>query len=137
MNNIGNAMPVKPRELRLADKAITGPDPGGAAGRSASAGRRAGADGILGMDALSEYFLMVDHDALRLKLMNPTAPDTDIYREWPSAELMPYRAKDIDVTLWWLRAEFGKQSVTALLDMGIWHHHAELECGANGWASGA
>jgi hypothetical protein len=32
--------------------------------------------------------------------------------------LTPYRAKDIDVTLWWLRAKFGNQTVTALLDMG-------------------
>ena len=118
MNNIGSAMPVKPRELRLADRRITGLTLGVLPDDVHPPEGVAGADGILGMDALSDYFLMVDHDALRLKLMNPTAPDTDIYRQWPSAELTPYQAKDIDVTLWWLRAEFGKQSVTALLDMG-------------------
>jgi predicted aspartyl protease len=117
MNNIGSAVPVKPREVRLGNWRIEGltlgvlPDemhaPDGVA-----------ADGILGMDALAGHFLMVDHDALRLKLMDPKGADTDIYRRWPSAELTPYQAKDIDVTLWWLRAKFGDQSVTALLDMG-------------------
>jgi predicted aspartyl protease len=118
MNNIGTAMPVKPRELRLADKSITGLTLGVLPDDVHPPEGVQGADGILGMDALSNYFLMVDHDALRLKLMNPTAPDTDIFRKWPSEELTPYRAKDIDVTLWWLRAEFGNQPVTALLDMG-------------------
>ncbi len=118
MNNIGTAMPVKPRELRLADKRITGLTMGVLPDDVHPPEGVVDADGILGMDALSDYFLMMDHDALRLKLMDPAAPDTDIFRKWPSAELTPYRAKDIDVTLWWLRAEFGNQPVTALLDMG-------------------
>jgi len=118
MNNIGTALPVKPRELRLADQHITGLTLGVLPDDPHPPEGVTGADGILGMDALSDYFLMMDHDALRLKLMDPAAPDTEIYRRWPSAELTPYRAKDIDVTLWWLRAKFGNQTVTALLDMG-------------------
>lgn len=118
MNNIGTAVPVKPRELRLADQRVTGLTLGVLPDDLHPPEGVADADGILGMDALSNYFLMMDHDALRLKLMDPAAPDTDIYRRWPSAELTPYRAKDIDVTLWWLRAKFGNQTVTALLDMG-------------------
>jgi predicted aspartyl protease len=118
MNNIGTAMPVKPRELRLANQPVTGLILGVLPDDVRPPEGVKGADGILGMDALSNYFLMMDHDALRLKLMDPANPDTDIYRRWPSAELTPYRAKDIDVTLWWLRAKFGDQNVTALLDMG-------------------
>jgi predicted aspartyl protease len=118
MNNIGTALPVKPRELRVADQSITGLTLGVLPDDIHPPDGVQGADGILGMDALSNYFLMMDHDALRLKLMNPASPDTDIYRHWPDAELTPYRAKDMDITLWWLRAKFGNQSVTALLDMG-------------------
>jgi predicted aspartyl protease len=118
MNAIGSAIPVKPGELRLADRRISGLTLGVLPDDVHPPEGVAGADGILGMDALSDFFLMVDHDALRLKLMNPVAPATDIYRQWPSTELTPYQAKDIDVTLWWLRAEFGNQPVTALLDMG-------------------
>jgi len=118
MNNIGSAVPVKPRELRLGNWHIENLTLGVLPDEMRSPDGVAGADGILGMDALASHFLMVDHDALRLKLMDPAGADTDIYRRWPSAELTPYQAKDIDVTLWWLRAKFGDQSVTALLDMG-------------------
>ena len=118
MNNIGTALPVKPRELRLAGQSITGLTLGVLPDDLKPADGVQGADGILGMDALSNYFLMMDHDALRLKLMDPAGPDTEPYRHWPSAELTPYRARDMNVTLWWLRAKFGDQSVTALLDMG-------------------
>jgi predicted aspartyl protease len=118
MNNIGSAVPVKPRELRLGDWRIENLTLGVLPDEMHSPEGVAGADGILGMDALAGHFLMVDHDTLRLKLMNPAGADTDIYRRWPSAELTPYQAKDIDVTLWWLRAKFGDQNVTALLDMG-------------------
>jgi predicted aspartyl protease len=118
MNNIGSAVPVKPRELRLGNWRIEDLTLGVLPDEMRSPDGVAGADGILGMDALAGHFLMVDHDALRLKLMDPKGADTDVYRRWPSAELTPYQAKDIDVTLWWLRAKFGDQSVTALLDMG-------------------
>ena len=70
------------------------------------------------MDALANDLLVMDHETLRLKLMDPATPGTDAYRKWPSAELMPYQGKDMDITLWWLRAKFGPQDVTALLDMG-------------------
>jgi predicted aspartyl protease len=118
MNNIGTALPVKPSELRLGGRPVTGLTLGVLPDELKPPDGEQGADGILGMDALSHYFLMMDHDALRLKLMDPTGPDTEPYRRWPSAELTPHRAKDMDVTLWWLRAKFGDQGVTALLDMG-------------------
>lgn len=118
MNNIGTALPVKPRELRLAGQPITGLTLGVLPDDLKPPDGVQGADGILGMDALSHYLLVMDHDALRLKLMDPSGADTDDYRRWPSAELTPYRAQEMDVTLWWLRAKFGDQGVTALLDMG-------------------
>jgi hypothetical protein len=82
MNNIGTALPVKPRELRLADGRLTGltlgvlpddlPPPEGVSA----------ADGILGMDVLASHFLAMDHETLRLKLMAPSAPETEAYRKW-------------------------------------------------------
>ncbi len=118
MNNIGTAVPVKPRELRLADQDIRDLTLGVLPDDVHPPEGEKGADGILGMDALSHYFLVMDHDALRVRLMDPATLGTDVYRGWPSAELTPYRAKDMDVTLWWLRAKFGNQTVTALMDLG-------------------
>ena len=118
MNNIGTALPVEPRELRLADQRMTGLTLGVLPDDVHPPEGELAADGILGMDALASRFLVLDHETLRLKLLNPADSTTDIYRKWPSAELIPYQGKDMDLTLWWLHARFGPQDVTALLDMG-------------------
>jgi hypothetical protein len=118
MNNIGTALPVQPRELRLDQRRVTGLTLGVLPDDIHPPEGELAADGILGMDALANTFLAMDHDSLRLKLMDPAASGTEVYRRWPSAELIPYQVKDIDITLWWLRAKFGPQNVTALLDMG-------------------
>ena len=118
MNNIGTALPVEPRELRLADQRITGLTLGVLPDDVHPPQGVLAADGILGMDALASHFLVMDHDTLRLKLLEPSAPGTEPYRKWPSATLLPYQGKDMDITLWWLKARFGSQDVTALLDMG-------------------
>jgi len=118
MNNIGTALPVQPRELRLGDRHLTGLTLGVLPDETHGPDGELAADGILGMDALANDLLVMDHETLRLKLMDPAAPGNEAYREWPSATLIPYRGKDMDLTLWWLRAKFGPQDVTALLDMG-------------------
>ena len=118
MNNIGTALPVTPRELQVADRHITGLTLGVLPDDVRPPEGEMAADGILGMDALASRFLVMDHETLRLKLLDPGAPEADHYRSWPSAELVPYRGKDMDLTLWWLRARFGNENVTALLDMG-------------------
>src|ERR1700759_5456449 len=118
MNNIGTALPVEPRELRLGERRVTGLTLGVLPDELHGPQGELAADGILGMDALANDLLVMDHETLRLKLMDPATPGTDAYRKWPSAELMPYQGKDMDITLWWLRAKFGPQDVTALLDMG-------------------
>lgn len=118
MNNIGTALPVAPRELRLADRRITGLTLGVLPDDVRPPDGESPADGILGMDALMSRFLVMDHDTLRLALLDPGDKATEAYRRWPSAELIPHQGKDMDVTLWWLHAQFGPQDVTALLDMG-------------------
>ena len=118
MNNIGTALPVQPRELRLGERRLTGLTLGVLPDDVHPPEGEIAADGILGMDVLAKDLLVMDHETLRLKLMDPAAPDAESYRKWPSAELIPYQGKDMDITLWWLRAKFGPQDVTALLDMG-------------------
>jgi len=117
MNNIGTAMPVKPGALGLDKQTINGLTMGVLPDDVTPIGQQ-GADGILGMDALSQYFLVMDHDALQVKLMDPGDPGAAAYRQWPSERLTPYQAHDMDVTFWWMPAKFGGLNVTALLDMG-------------------
>jgi hypothetical protein len=118
MNNIGTAVPVKPGSLRLDKQTIDGLTMGVLPDDITPADGQQGADGILGMDALSQYFMVMDHDALQVRLMDPSDPGATAYREWPSEKLTPYQARDMDITFWWMDAKFGGKTVTALLDMG-------------------
>jgi hypothetical protein len=118
MNNIGTAMPVKPGALGLDKQTINDLTMGVLPDNVSPVDGQQGADGILGMDALSHYFMVMDHDTLQVKLMDPSDPGATAYREWPSERLTPYQARDMDVTFWWMNAKFGGKDVTALLDMG-------------------
>jgi len=118
MNNIGTAVPVKPDVMSLDKQAIKGLTMGVLPDEIAPTDGTQGADGILGMDALSQYFMVMDHDTLQMRLMDPADPGATVYREWPSEPLVPHRAQDMDITFWWLQARFGGKPVTALLDMG-------------------
>jgi hypothetical protein len=118
MNNIGTAVPVKPGPLRLDKQTIDGLTMGVLPDDITPANGQQGADGILGMDALSQYFMVMDHDTLQVRLMDPNDPGATAYREWPSEKLTPYQARDMDITFWWMDAKFGGKTVTALLDMG-------------------
>ncbi|HKD46956.1 MAG TPA: retroviral-like aspartic protease family protein [Rhizomicrobium sp.] len=118
MNNVGTALPVRPRELGLDKQTITGLTLGVLPDDAPPLDGTQSADGILGMDALSHYFLVMDHDTLQVRLMDPSDAGVDAYRRWPSEILTPYQARDMDVTFWWMHAKFGGETVTALLDMG-------------------
>jgi len=118
MNNIGTAMPVKPGALGLDTQTINGLTMGVLPDDVTPIDGQQSADGILGMDALSHYFMVMDHDTLQVRLMDPSDPGATAYREWPSERLTPYQAHDMDITFWWMNAKFGGENVTALLDMG-------------------
>lgn len=118
MNSMGTAVPVRPHELRLANARFTDLTMGVLPDDVRPQESTLNTDGILGMDTLSHYFLVMDHDTLRFKLMDPADPQTTAYRRWPSERLTAHRIKDSDITLWWLNAKFGGKNVTALLDLG-------------------
>ncbi len=118
MSSMGTATPVKPDELRLANARFTDLTMGVLPDDTRPLESTLSTDGILGMDTLSRYFLVMDHDTLRFKLLDPADSEGAVYRHWPSERLTPHHIKDSDITLWWLDAEFSGKTVTALLDMG-------------------
>ena len=118
MNNVGTAVPVKPGPLGLDKQTVDGLTMGVLPDDVTQMDGVQASDGILGMDALSRYFMVLDHDTLQVKLMDPGDPGATAYRDWPSEKLTPYQAHGMDITFWWMKAKFGSQSVTALLDMG-------------------
>ena len=118
MNSMGTATPVQPRELRLENARFTGLTMGVLPDDIRPLESTLNTDGILGIDTLSHYFLVMDHDTLRFRLMDPADSEGAVYRRWPSEKLTPLHITDSDITLWWLDAKFGGKEITSLLDLG-------------------
>jgi len=112
MQNIGTAIPVKADELRLSTETIRGLSMGVLPDESDPA------DGLLGMDALSNYLLVLDRKRMRLKLLTLDGGEGAEFRRWPSLSLTRRPVKDASASLWLMRASVGGVSVLSLLDMG-------------------
>jgi predicted aspartyl protease len=112
MQNIGTAVPVMADEVRLSGETIRDL-PMGVLPDEADP-----ADGLLGMDALSSYLVVLDRAAMRLKLLTPEGSETAAFRDWPSLSLTRRTVSDATASLWLMRAKVGGVSVTSLLDMG-------------------
>lgn len=112
MQNIGTALPVLVDSLRLSDETIRGLAMGVLPDDSDPA------DGLLGMDVLSNYLVVLDRASLRLRLLTPDGGGATDFRDWPSLSLTRRTAKDAAANLWLMRASVGGISVTSLLDMG-------------------
>ena len=114
-NDTGTAVPVKPKELRVAGEAITGltlgvlPDPVNPADEP---------DGVLGIDVLSRYFVVLDRPGMRFKLLTPGPETARDYRDWAEVELTPHPLKNIPLDFWYMRVWFNGVSLTTLLDLG-------------------
>src|SRR3569833_2222611 len=76
INNVGTAVPVKPQELRLADEAIRGLVMG------VLPNDMEASDGVLGLDALAKYVVVLNHDTMRLNLLAPDATTGQPYHAW-------------------------------------------------------
>jgi len=112
MQNIGTAAPIVTDELRLSGEAIRNLAMGVLPEDSDTA------DGLLGMDALSNYLVVLDRTNMRLKLLTPDDGEAADFRDWPSLSLTRRTAKDTAANLWLMRGSVGGVSVTSLLDMG-------------------
>jgi len=108
------AMPVRPGALTIGSESIAGlvmgvlPDPAG----------DSGLDGVLGIDALARYFVVLDRAAMRFKLMTPDAPEARSYRRWDSIALVPRPLKNMPIEFWYLRLKFNGRPINTLFDLG-------------------
>lgn len=112
MQNVGTAVPVMVDEVRLSNEKIRGLSMGVLPNDSDPA------DGLLGMDALSNYLVVLDRDRLRMRLLTPDGGESADFRNWPSLALARRPVKDATASLWLMRANVSGVSVTGLLDMG-------------------
>ena len=112
IDDVGTAVPVKPQELQLADEAIRGlvmgvlPDD------------REASDGVLGLDALEHYTLLLNRDTMRLQLMPPGDAAPQDYHSWSWGELTPRPLRSGAINFWTMRTSIRGMVMTTLLDMG-------------------
>jgi predicted aspartyl protease len=127
INDVADAMPVKPRELRVAGETVSGLTM--AALPAVSSG---GPDGILGVDVLARYFVVLDREKMLLRLLPQGEDSARGFGAWAQAELMPRLFKKFPIEFWYLRTRVNGHGITALFDMGAgitmmnWHAGARL-----------
>jgi hypothetical protein len=113
INDVAEVMPVKPGELRVAGEPV----------RDLTLGvlpdsDHSGLDGILGVDVLSRYFVVLDRGAMRLKLLAPGQESARPYAGWAQALLTPRMLKAFPIQFWYLQTRFNNLRLSALFDLG-------------------
>ena len=84
-------------------------------------------DGILGVDFLSHYFVVLDRATMQLKLLPPGEDSARPYRDWAEARLTPRLLKKFPIRFWYLSARFNDRNINTLFDLGAgttmmnWH----------------
>lgn len=113
INDVSEALPVKPRTLTVAGEEI----------RDLTVGvlPESGADepdGVLGLDVLARYFVALDHDVMRLKLLAPVPACAKPYEDWAQAKLTARPLRNFHIRFWYLDARFNERRFTTLFDLG-------------------
>ena len=113
INDVAQAVPVKPDAVAIAGEAIHGltlgvlPD-------AASAGP----DGVLGVDVLSRYFVVLDRSAMQIRLLPPGPESARGFADWPQAELTAEPLNNLSVHFWYLKTSFNDHNFKSLFDLG-------------------
>jgi len=113
INDIGNAVPVKPGVLRVAGEEMRGITLGVLADTETG-----GPDGVLGTDVLTRYFVVLDRGAMRIKFLPPGEASARDYAGWPQTPLVPRTLKKFPIQFWYLKARFNDRTITSLFDLG-------------------
>ena len=113
INDVAEAVPVKPDTVAIAGEAIHGltlgvlPD-----------AVSAGPDGVLGVDVLARYFVVLDRDAMRIRLLPSSEDSARPFENWPQAQLTAQPLKNLSVRFWYLKTSFNDHNFNSLFDLG-------------------
>jgi hypothetical protein len=113
INDVGNAVPVKPGPLRVAGEEI----------RDLTLGvlpdtETAGPDGVLGTDVLAHYFVVLDRRAMRIKFLPPDGDAARDFSGWAQTSLVSRPLKKFPIQFWYLKTRFNDHGITSLFDLG-------------------
>jgi predicted aspartyl protease len=113
INDVTEAMPVKPRSLTVAGEEIKDLTIGVLPESGADE-----PDGVLGLDVLARYFVVLDRHAMRLKLLAPGPASAKPYEDWAQAQLTERPLRKFPIHFWYLNARFNQRRFTTLFDLG-------------------
>ena len=113
VNDVATAMPVRPGELRVAGEAVRDLTMGVLPDTRADLG-----DGVLGLDVLERYFVVLDRQGMRLRLLPPGSAATRPYRDWTDAEITMRPLRTSRAHFWYLSLYFERSRFPTLLDLG-------------------
>jgi predicted aspartyl protease len=113
INDVAEVMPVKPHDLRVAGETIPGVTMG-----VLPETENDSPDGILGVDILAQYFVVLDRRAMTIKLLPPGEASARSYRDWSGVDLQQRSLKKFPIQFWYLKARFNGWEITSLFDLG-------------------
>lgn len=113
INDVSQAMPVSPHTLSVAGENITGLTIGVLPESGANE-----PDGVLGLDVLARYFVVLDRSTMQFKLLAPGAASAKPYEDWAQARLTARPLRKFPIRFWYLSARFDDTRFTTLFDLG-------------------
>jgi len=113
INDVAEAVPVKPETLTIAGEAIHGLTIG-----TLPDAMSGGPDGVLGVDVLARYFVVLDRSTMRIRLLPPGADSARAFQDWPQAALTTLPLKNLSAQFWYLKTGFNGHNFTSLFDLG-------------------
>jgi predicted aspartyl protease len=114
INQQAPAMAIAPDRLTVGGRDIAGltmgvlPDTEG----------RGDPDGVLGIDVLSRYFVVLDRASMQLRLLPREGGAARDYAGWEQIPLIPHPLKNIPVDFWYVTMAFNGHVFPALFDLG-------------------
>ena len=112
VNDVARAVPVKPASLRIGGEEVRNLTMGVLPDRADQG------DGVLGLDILERYFVVLDRTAMRLKLLTPGSAAARSYRDWTAVPMTPRALKSAPIHFWYLSVRFNERRFTSLFDLG-------------------
>lgn len=113
INDVSQAIPVTPQTLSVAGEEITDltvgvlPDSGPNE-----------PDGVLGLDVLARYFVVLDRSTMQFKLLAPGAASAKPYEDWAQAKLTSRPLRKFPIHFWYLSTRINDSRFTTLFDLG-------------------
>jgi predicted aspartyl protease len=82
------------------------------------AAQRGDPDGVLGMDILARYFVVLDRKTMQMHLLDPHSAQAQAYRDWTAVPLIQRPLNNLPVSFWFVSARFNGHAISSLFDLG-------------------